>query len=137
MQVDLKPLDILSGGHDVVAPEQASPEPGRDDEQGPLEHRIARGLGACQFHPLDVDLVLAVGDRLEIALFDFRFGEIIVELREIDVVLAVVVVSLAFVFHGSILQLRVYSPVEAGILLKLIPGADLRPRGTGSVCQVM
>jgi len=137
MQVGLEPLDILSGGHDVVAPEQASPEPGRDDAQGPLEHRIARGLGACQLHPLDVDLVLAVGDRLEIALFDFRFGEIIVELREIDVVLAVVVVSLAFVFHGSILQLRVYSPVEAGTLLKLIPGADLRPRGTGSVCQVM
>ncbi|GEM_PF-6070575 len=58
------------------------------------------------FRQLDVHLVLAVGDRLEISIFNFRFGEIIVELREIDVVLfvALVMVFVIVVLHDSILQ---------------------------------
>jgi len=89
VQFSLERLDILLDGRVVVAQEQSAPEPGCDDAQSPLEHRVARGLGARQLHLLDVDLVIAAGDRLEVALLHLGLGKVLVELCEVDVLATV------------------------------------------------
>jgi len=98
VQVRLEPLDVLAGGHDVVAPQEPAPELRGEDSQRPLEHGVSRGLCPGQFHPLDVHLVLAVRDGLELAFLDLGMREIVVELCEVDVLGAAGLVEMSVVF---------------------------------------
>ncbi len=85
VQVGLEPLEVLAALDHVVAPQQAPPASGREDAQGPLEHRLARALRPHELHLVDVDLVLAVRNRLEFPIFDLGLDVVVFEVGQIDV----------------------------------------------------